>query len=134
MALISCPECGQMISDKAYTCVHCGYPLKEQQQISKKMINAIIHRKSKTEYGAIVNVVSVDGTQVGSINNGETYKFSITPGIHNITIKGTGTMWPVADAFQQVNVKEDGDLYIEIDNKSKTIGCSFVEITSIVQK
>lgn len=27
MALINCPECGKQISDKALTCIHCGFPL-----------------------------------------------------------------------------------------------------------
>jgi len=27
MALIACPECKQQISDKAYACPGCGYPL-----------------------------------------------------------------------------------------------------------
>lgn len=27
MALIKCPECGRLISDKATTCPHCGVPL-----------------------------------------------------------------------------------------------------------
>lgn len=29
MALITCPECGGNVSDKAKTCIHCGYPLIE---------------------------------------------------------------------------------------------------------
>lgn len=29
MALIICPECNKEISDKSVTCIHCGYPLKE---------------------------------------------------------------------------------------------------------
>lgn len=29
MALITCPECGGKVSDKADTCIHCGYPLKD---------------------------------------------------------------------------------------------------------
>lgn len=28
MALIKCPECGEQISEKATTCIHCGYPLQ----------------------------------------------------------------------------------------------------------
>lgn len=28
MALIKCPECGGQVSDKAPTCVHCGFPLQ----------------------------------------------------------------------------------------------------------
>ena len=29
MALMNCPECNGMISNKAYSCPHCGYPLQE---------------------------------------------------------------------------------------------------------
>lgn len=28
MALIKCPECGRDISDKSYSCIHCGLPLR----------------------------------------------------------------------------------------------------------
>lgn len=31
MALITCPECGREISDKAVSCPHCGYPLQTPQ-------------------------------------------------------------------------------------------------------
>lgn len=31
MALIKCPECGQEVSNIAPTCIHCGYPLNEEQ-------------------------------------------------------------------------------------------------------
>ena len=31
MALINCPECGQEVSNLAPTCIHCGYPLNEEQ-------------------------------------------------------------------------------------------------------
>ena len=27
MALVKCPECGKKVSDKAPTCIHCGYPM-----------------------------------------------------------------------------------------------------------
>lgn len=29
MALIKCPECGKEISDKAPSCIHCGFPISE---------------------------------------------------------------------------------------------------------
>ncbi len=29
MALIKCPECGKDVSDRAPTCIHCGYPLSQ---------------------------------------------------------------------------------------------------------
>ena len=30
--LTKCPECDLQVSDKAYTCPHCGYPLKYQSK------------------------------------------------------------------------------------------------------
>ncbi len=32
MALIKCPECGQNVSTSAYSCPHCGYPLRPAEQ------------------------------------------------------------------------------------------------------
>lgn len=32
MALIKCPECGKEVSDKAPTCIHCGYPLSQRKE------------------------------------------------------------------------------------------------------
>ena len=29
MALITCPECGKEISNKSKQCIHCGYPLED---------------------------------------------------------------------------------------------------------
>ena len=31
MAMIKCPECNGDLSEKAITCPHCGYPLKDEQ-------------------------------------------------------------------------------------------------------
>lgn len=33
LALIKCPECGGNISDKATTCIHCGYPIKQTENV-----------------------------------------------------------------------------------------------------
>lgn len=32
MSLITCPECGKQISDKAPACIHCGFPLDQIYQ------------------------------------------------------------------------------------------------------
>lgn len=32
MAMIKCPECGNMVSDKAKACVNCGYPIAEMMK------------------------------------------------------------------------------------------------------
>ena len=36
MALITCPECGGQVSDKADVCIHCGYPLKDNKSEENK--------------------------------------------------------------------------------------------------
>ena len=33
MALISCPECGKEVSDRAPACIHCGYPLSSAHRM-----------------------------------------------------------------------------------------------------
>lgn len=37
MALIKCPECGKEISDKAKTCIHCGYPIENKNLDNNSM-------------------------------------------------------------------------------------------------
>ncbi|MBQ9520201.1 MAG: hypothetical protein IJR67_01850 [Acholeplasmatales bacterium] len=114
-----------MISNQSNACIHCGYPLSKAQHITNEnMIKVHVHRKSKFVACAITNIVSVDGVQIGSVNNGETCEFNISPGLHSITIgKGlTGSVWiTVADSTRQIDVKEDGDLYIEFENKTKML-------------
>ncbi len=36
MALIKCPECELQVSDKALSCPHCGYPLKESTEQKRR--------------------------------------------------------------------------------------------------
>lgn len=36
MALIKCPECGNDISDKSITCIHCGYPISSNIKTTNK--------------------------------------------------------------------------------------------------
>lgn len=54
MALISCPECGQQISDKAANCPQCGYPvylyINEQKEDKEEDI-----KKVKCEYCGTMN-------------------------------------------------------------------------------
>lgn len=39
MALIKCPECGKEVSNKAPTCIHCGFPLSELKKEGTCKIN-----------------------------------------------------------------------------------------------
>ena len=37
MAMIKCPECGNMVSDKAPACIHCGTPLQINKSVKIKI-------------------------------------------------------------------------------------------------
>ena len=45
MALITCPECGKEISDKAPACIHCGYPIKKENHYQG--IEHLIYKPNK---------------------------------------------------------------------------------------
>ncbi len=49
MALIKCPECGKEISDKASACIHCGYPIANNQQQQTNTAQAPIASLSASE-------------------------------------------------------------------------------------
>lgn len=85
MAIISCPECGKQISDKAYHCIHCGCPIAtsasnadmvatvssdEQPGISvknffdfKKIIkNMLTFVKTKKKIIAVISIILIIAT------------------------------------------------------------------------
>ena len=43
MALINCPECGKQISDKAISCIYCGYPLASELSKSDPTSSLALH-------------------------------------------------------------------------------------------
>lgn len=59
MALVKCKECGKEISDKATTCIHCGYPVKKQ--------NANNRLDSKNGKHKVITIVGICiGTLIAS--------------------------------------------------------------------
>jgi len=88
MALITCPECGAKISEKAATCPKCGYPMKPMADLER-----IIRRlwrgfewKSKTElFGWPLIHIAVG-------RNKETGKLMIAKGIIAIGQFGIGVI------------------------------------------
>ena len=56
MALISCPECGKEISNRAKYCIYCGFPLDELQNKSNQ--NAVVDSVNRTS-----NVCKIDGIE-----------------------------------------------------------------------
>ena len=57
MALIKCPECDLQVSDKALSCPHCGYPLKEAEPKSGRgKAKQKKRRKLPNGFGSIVEL------------------------------------------------------------------------------
>lgn len=55
MALIKCPECNLQVSDKAFSCPHCGFPMKPTEAPKKrKRASAIKRRRNGT--GTVVTL------------------------------------------------------------------------------
>lgn len=66
MALITCPECGKQVSDKAKTCPGCGYPVKakRKQKHDKELSNKgelqqINESRSKNNWWILIVVLGV---------------------------------------------------------------------------
>jgi hypothetical protein len=71
MALISCPECGQQVSDKAPTCPNCGVPIFQESKV-------VVY--GYTQQFAINPKVHVfwNGAPVGSVKKGGSLSFDIS--------------------------------------------------------
>ena len=69
MALISCPECGNMLSDKANSCPHCGYDqselVTEYVWCPSCMSNHVQCRRKGINIGRAVIGTTIGGSVIG---------------------------------------------------------------------
>lgn len=56
MALIKCPECELQVSDKALSCPHCGFPLKNPNTKSIKNRTSSRRKRLPNGFGSIVKL------------------------------------------------------------------------------
>lgn len=74
MALVSCPECGKQVSDRASTCPNCAFPLKG---FDKLKINTQI---SNLPSPGLIKTVKIINSETGEIlwegNRGEVITLS----------------------------------------------------------
>ena len=54
MALTTCPECSGKVSDKAYSCPHCGFPLRDGISVARRVKSPGKRRRNGT--GTIVKL------------------------------------------------------------------------------
>lgn len=75
MAIISCPECGKEISDKAACCPNCGYPIQKAEETKAKNNNVENQQK--------------DYTKIAAEAEKKTVESRMTRGNHSAGIAGT---------------------------------------------
>lgn len=71
MAMIKCPNCGEMISDKAKSCVHCGAEIPKAEEV--------IPEKKCPECGAVVNDEDTVCGNCGCPLDGDDFKAANNP-------------------------------------------------------
>lgn len=130
MALISCPECGKEISDKAVACPHCGNPMNPQVQQTQqeeylccpKCGSRELHAEHKGFSGgkALVGAIAVGGigllagtigsrdTQITCLKCGNKFKAGEAQVIRNTT---TATDIPAEEAEILDMVKSRSKLF-----------------------
>ena len=103
MALIKCPECGKEVSDKAKTCINCGYPLSEVVTagiVRIKMPNNIVQGWVGLFSSRDAEVVDSHGNILWNGHHGENAQFTIDePTDITINLGGwansvSGTVYP----------------------------------------
>ena len=111
MALISCPECGSEVSDKAPTCPKCGVPLASAPK------EVLIHfdRVGGQLFNIGVSVAS-GGQVVASGKQGETLRVPCTERMEiEVKVKGSfGKARGVIEPGERYNVRpRRGAVYLE---------------------
>ena len=61
MALLSCPECGHEVSDRAKVCMNCGFPMAEEKETLEfeKYVTENATIKSKSEIRKIIDSIEM---------------------------------------------------------------------------
>ena len=71
MALIKCPECGKDISNKAKACIHCGFPLTDEETNEAASEGLNLKREAK-----LIRVAEAGGGRIKDMETGEIISFS----------------------------------------------------------
>lgn len=97
MAMITCPECGNSVSDKAKTCIHCGCPLSEVSKTGVVRIKIPNNIAEGAWFPSTLRAaVIADGKTLWEGKHGQTANFTIDAPT-NITIELGRAANPVED-------------------------------------
>lgn len=81
MALVTCIECGNQVSDSAPMCPRCGY----QRPVAEGQL--IVQRKTQLNSGGLKTEVYVDGVPYGGVRPGGSVTIDLEPGTHELAIR-----------------------------------------------
>ena len=86
MALISCPECGKEISDKAISCPNCGCPIK--------VIETQIAVKASRDFIGMVSYIIYDdkNNEIARLKRGESFTAKLPDKETIYSVKLTGRL------------------------------------------
>ena len=59
MALINCPECGKEVSDRASTCIHCGYPMAAMPKPANMQADLPVQNDSNVKHKWLAIVLKI---------------------------------------------------------------------------
>lgn len=60
MALIKCIECGEKISDKANSCIHCGCPMNFQEKTEEKVEKVEKKKTNESYYDTEIEIAKLE--------------------------------------------------------------------------
>ena len=107
MALITCPECGMQISDKAPSCPHCGVSVYELTKVACRF-----YRKSELKGKAIKFALTVDGMRLGIISPKSDVSVDLAPGIHTFELEPASIPTTFIDQFEIPNNAQAAEIQI----------------------
>lgn len=90
MAIISCPECGKEISDRARACPHCGTPISDKETTIEKTSKRY---KGQQLGGCLLSIVGVIIAAGGSETGGTIGGVMIVIGLVLFLASRFGAWW-----------------------------------------
>ena len=95
MALITCPECGRLVSDRAAACPSCGFPLAS---VAKEEGVFVLQRNADARFAAGRYEVYLDDRYWGALGDGERLDAPLACGTHQLRIVDTtNSDWTLYD-------------------------------------
>ena len=126
MAMIKCPECGNMVSDKAPSCIHCGVPLHISKTVKIKLLRFVTGMMGQKASEAEIRCA---GKTLWSGHSGQVASFDIDAAAQiDIIIKQAYTGHP-APFFRDFTIKGNVEMGKKYEIKNARASLAFGDPT-----